>query len=284
MENIQRALNRAKEAQPPLPASPKYFHGGPKLAPGPSGIREVRLQRELLESERIVAHDRLDDRCKAFDMLRTQVLQTMDAQHAQVLCVTSPTAGCGKTVNAINLAMAIARQPERSALLVDLDFNGPQVARRLGIECEVGLIDVLDGKVAYQDALVQARAGSHELLVLPSKGTTAKVGEWPSAKVLAAFFNDLKKEDQHRIIILDLPPLLSGDEVISVLPYVEGILFVVSAGVTKQAQLKECEKHLQSSSIVRVVLNRSPEPGIEPYGYAPGEEYRRPRKFWQRRR
>ncbi len=195
----------------------------------------------------------------------------MEAQGAQTLAVTSPTSGCGKTVNIINLAMGIARLPERSVLLIDLDLNGPQISRRLGLNCEVGLIDVLDGTVAYQDALVQARVGSHEFLVLPSKGTSAANREWPSAKTLAALLRDLKQEDKSRIILLDLPPLLSGDEVISLLPYVDGVLFVVSAGVTTQAHLKECGKHLQASSLVRVVLNKSPEPTVATYGnYEPG--------------
>ena len=38
----------------------------------------------------------------------------------QVLAITSPTAGCGKTLTAINLALSVARQPECSALLVDM--------------------------------------------------------------------------------------------------------------------------------------------------------------------
>jgi Mrp family chromosome partitioning ATPase len=281
MENIQRALNRAQEAAL-APGVPLQFREETRFSPASAGIREVRLKRETLERERIVAHDRMDERCKSFDMLRTQVLQTMDTQQAQTLAVTSPTAGCGKTVNALNLAMAIARQPERSVLLIDLDLNGPQIARRLGIACDVGLIDVLDGTVAYQDALVQARVSGHELLVLPSKGTSAGEREWPSAKTLGALLKDLKQEDRSRVIIVDLPPLLSGDEVISVLPYVDGVMFVVSAGLTTQVHLKECAKHLQDASIIRVVLNRSPEPGIAPYGYAAGEGHRRPKRFWRR--
>lgn len=287
MEHIQRALDRAKEGKPEPRAAlhdvPPLVPEGSRFSPVASGIREVRLSKDVLERERIVAHDRLDERSKSFDMLRTQVLQTMDAQQAQILAVTSPTAGCGKTLNSINLALGIARQPERSALLIDLDLHGPQVARRLGFECEHGLIDVLEGKVAYQDALVNARIGSHELQILPSKGTDARAHEWPSAKTIAALLRDLKQEDRSRVIILDLPPLLSGDEVISLLPYVDGTMFVVAAGTTTQAHLKECGKHLQSTAIIRVVLNRSPEPGIAQYGYSPGEEHRTTKRFWRRR-
>ena len=285
MENIQRAIDRVKEHRTggPMVAAPSLQFTEPRrFSPGASGIREVRLKRDDLENERVIAFDRLDERSKSFDMLRTQVLQTMDAQQAQILAVTSPTAGCGKTLNAINLAMAIARQPERSVLLIDLDLNGPQVSRRLGFDCEVGLIDVLEGRVAYQDALVQARIGSHDLLILPSKGTHAGSQEWPSARTLAALLKDLKQEDRSRTIILDMPPLLSGDEVISMLPHVDSVLFVVAAGKTTQAHLKECSKHLQTSSLIRVVLNQSPEPGITAYGSSGAAEQAKSTRFWRR--
>lgn len=291
MEQIQRALNRVKETKSGLGAPLTKLAKAPPLSVDPglrgsgdlSGVREIRLSKEILERERIVAHDRLDDRSRSFDMLRTQVLQTMDAKHAQILAVTSPTAGCGKTLNSINLALGIARQPERSVLLIDLDLNGPQIARRLGIECDVGLIDVLEGRVAYQDALLRTKVGDHDLLVLPSKATNAGAVEWPSAKAFADLLKELKQDGGSRIVILDLPPMLSGDEVIALLPNVDGVLFVVAAGVTTQANLKECGKHLQSSSIIRVVFNRSPEPTVAAYGYSPGYEHRGPKRFWRRR-
>src|SRR5262249_52416000 len=66
----------------------------------------VKLNWTHLEQRRIVAHNVVDPRSKAFDMLRTQVLQAMDQKNWQFLAVTSPTEGCGKTVTAINLALS----------------------------------------------------------------------------------------------------------------------------------------------------------------------------------
>ena len=72
-------------------------------------------------------------------MLRTQILQSMDMKAWQFLGITSATEGCGKSVVAVNLALSIARQPERSVLLVDLDLQKPQVANYLGLKCEAAL-------------------------------------------------------------------------------------------------------------------------------------------------
>jgi len=62
-----------------------------------------------------------------------------------------------------------------------------------------------------------------------------------------------------KIVILDLPPLLSGDEVISVLPYVDCVLMVAAAGTTTTVELQECAKYLHSTPLVRIALNKVPD-------------------------
>src|SRR5215510_13360723 len=118
--------------QSPVDPGQSWLEAGSVL----SRIRPIALNAARLESRRIISYDVADQRAKSFDVLRTQILQEMDRKHWQVLAVTSPTAGCGKTLTAINLAISIARQPERAALLVDMDLRKPQVARRLGIGCD----------------------------------------------------------------------------------------------------------------------------------------------------
>ena len=81
-----------------------------------------------------------------YDMLRTQVLQSMSVGGWKVLGVTSPTPGCGKTVTATNLALSIARLPDHLVVLVDLDLQKPQIANSLGIvSTGGGVLDLLEG-------------------------------------------------------------------------------------------------------------------------------------------
>ena len=69
----------------------------------------------------------------------------MDAKSWQILGITSPTASCGKSVIAANLALSIARQPDRSVLLVDMDLQKPQIAEISGAEVRTG-IDECSGR------------------------------------------------------------------------------------------------------------------------------------------
>jgi Mrp family chromosome partitioning ATPase len=51
----------------------------------------------------------------------------------QVVAVTSPVGGDGKTTTAINLAGALAQSRDARVLLVDLDLRRPALARQLGL-------------------------------------------------------------------------------------------------------------------------------------------------------
>ena len=159
MDHIRQAIELAKEAQS-VEAKPPLTLGVPPRISVPSRhgladskINETALNLAHLEANRIIAHDRSDLRSRSFDMLRTQILQSMDLKSWQLLAVTSPTPACGKTVTSINLAISIARQPERSVLLVDMDLEKPQVAQCLGLKCEAGLVSVLEGRVPTSECI-----------------------------------------------------------------------------------------------------------------------------------
>ena len=72
-----------------------------------------QLNTSYLQSKRILAYDGADQRSRPYDMLRTQVLQSMTVGGWRILGVTSPGPGCGKTLTATNLAFSIA-QAKRS--------------------------------------------------------------------------------------------------------------------------------------------------------------------------
>jgi hypothetical protein len=198
-------------------------------------------------------------------MLRTQVLHSLDATGAKVLAITSPSPGCGKTVTAVNLAFSIARQSERSVLLVDLDLVRPKVANCLGLKSDNGVVDVLEGQIKLQDAIVHARIGKQELMVLPTKPTTGS-SELMASRAMAIMLQDIKRNYPSHIILVDLPPVLTSDDVIAVLPQIDCVLLVTAVGTSKVAEIEECSRHLKSADVLRIVVNKVPDAGA-PYYY-----------------
>jgi capsular exopolysaccharide synthesis family protein len=273
MENIRQAIERAKvlgrseeqpsnyrtlnTRQPELGLSrPEAIH---------ARVEEAELDRKWLESKRIVAYNAADLRSRSFDMLRTQVLQSMDLKGWTSLGVTSPTAACGKTMTAVNLAFSIARQHERSVLLVDMDLQKPQVAKTLGLECEHGLMGVLQGRSTLADAVTQARIGDCQVAVLPAEAATPSSSEWMASRTMNALLKDLRKEYSSHTVIFDLPPLLSSDDVIAIAPQIDCVLLVAAVGTSTVAEIKQCASYLQSTEVIRVVVNKVEEPSAKYY-------------------
>ncbi len=234
-------------------------HSGQPHAQSYDGrFAEVTLDQAHLEAARIIGHDVTDPRAKSYDILRTHVLQAMDLHDWHLLGITSPTKGCGKTLTSINLALSISRQMERAVLLIDMDFRKPQVASRLGVRSDVGLLDVLIGRASAPEAIFQVRAGRHSIAVLPTELTEGSA-ELIASRAMQSFIQELRRNFRSYVIILDLPPMLVSDDVTVLLPQIDCALLVAAVGTSTVPEIEECGRHLQSTNLVRVVVNKVPE-------------------------
>ena len=281
MEKIRQAVERAKASATEEPLRPvTASHGATPQAPPQNPtqkskpvnsagqapqFKDVEFNWQKLEQQRIVAHNAADPRSKAFDMLRTQVLQAMDQKNWRFLAITSPTAGCGKTVTAINLALSIARQPERSALLIDLDLPKPTVANYLGVKCQQGVRSILEGQTTLADAIIRAQIGNCELMILPAESSTVHSSELIASRNMDRMLQDIKQIFPSQTVIFDMPPLLLGDEVLATLPKIDGVLLVTAVGGSTVHEIEECNKYLQSTEVIRLVLNKAHEPAAKYY-------------------
>jgi len=266
VDSIRQAIELAKAADTAERAAVSVRN---PVRPSQEGlkVRNVTLNAAHLEQARIIAHGVDTPNGRYYDMLRTQVLQEMDKNSFQFLAITSPTAACGKSVTACNLAMSIARLPGRSVLLVDADLRKPVVARYLGLEGGSGIVSVLQERRTLSSTLIEASIGPSEILVLPGEVATATSSELMASQMMGTLLQTIKRDFRSRIVIFDLPPLLVGDDVISFLPRVDAVLLVTGVGTTSVAEIKECQKHLQRSKVIRVVVNKVTESTDDYYGY-----------------
>src|SRR3954468_17841276 len=101
--------------------------------------------------------------------LRLTIERLRRGRTLQVIAVTSPAAGEGKTLTAINLAGALARgSDDARVLLIDADLRRPAVARQLAIEdTGGGLGELVANSTATFDTLVH-RLKPYNLSVMPA--------------------------------------------------------------------------------------------------------------------
>ena len=182
MDRVRKALDlaRLERAQAGTSARPERAVPAPE-APGErpaagSSLTEILYSRTKvfapppaqLECNRIVDPASASPAAAAYRMLRTQVLQRMDANNWRILAIFSAGAEDGKTTTAINLAVSLGGDHSHTVLLVDLDFKRPRLASYFGLRPEFGVDDFLLGHAPLEDCLYHPE-GFERLVLLPAR-------------------------------------------------------------------------------------------------------------------
>ena len=103
--------------------------------------------------------------------------------------------------------------------------------------------------------------------MLPGEVALSKSSELMASQTMGTLLQTIKRDFRSRIVIFDLPPMLIGDDVISILPKIDAVLLVAGVGTTSLSDIKECQKHLRHSNVVRVVVNKVTDCADDYYAY-----------------
>jgi Mrp family chromosome partitioning ATPase len=270
MERIKQAIEKATQQNlnegGRMPYSQSDDKTGPSAGTTPQSsdvlekvsyqqTRVVKLKADILEKNRIFAFNKDDPASMIFDLLRTQVLQTMEEKGWRTLAITSATPGAGKTAVAINLAMSIAQKTNRSAMLVDFDLRQPRIGTYLGLPMEKSLNDLLNGDAELSEILVNPDIP--RLVIVPTREAVSKPSEVLSSNKIAGLIKDLRERYDSRITIFDLPSLLHSDDAISVIPQIDCILMVVANGMSSKLEIENALRHLSRANLIGTVFNKA---------------------------
>ena len=219
---------------------------------------EVTASAATLERERILSPGAAGAIGAPYKMLRTQVLRRLEQLGANTLAVLSPTEGAGKTLTAINLAIAIAAEEDRTVLLIDFDLRNPSIARRFGIQPELGVEECIESNTPVRQAMVKL-AGYERLTLLPARTRLEASSELLADQRTAALVAEMRARYANRILIFDIPPVLQADDALKVTRHVQAGLLVVREGHTRREDVTRSIELLRELKIVGTVLNGSRE-------------------------
>lgn len=200
----------------------------------------------------------------AYRHLRTSMLKELNKFKGQVLLITGPTVGVGKTTTAINLAISIARGSQRTAMLIDLDLRRPNIHRIFNYQPKFDIIDVLQGKAKFEDILITPNI--NRLTLVPGKRSYEYSSELLSLREMQKLVLHVKSRYPERIVIIDAPPILGCDDVDIVSNYIDACLVVVNHQTSKQ-ELEESLNRIKDVKIIGHVINRSKEAKFDRYYY-----------------
>ena len=238
---------------------------GVPLVRVPGGVeytrtRLVEIPPSVLERHRVAAVTN-DVTADAFRLLRTQVLMQMRQNDWRTLAVTSPNKGAGKSTVALNLAISFAMEVDYTALLVDADLRDPDLRHILELEPGPGLADYLVGAAPLEDLLIHPNIGN--LVLLPGGEPVANTSELMRSPMMAEMVRELRGRYPDRLIVFDVPPILSGADTLALSNYMDATILLVEERKTTRDDVQRACELLRHSNLMGVVLNKSrelPEP------------------------
>jgi capsular exopolysaccharide synthesis family protein len=190
---------------------------------------------------------------EAYRNLRSSLLYMSDTEaRPRTLLVTSSVPGDGKSLTATNLAITLAMSGSR-VLLVDADLRKGGLKGRLQVEAEAGMTEHLIAGTDWH-SLVKPTAVA-TLFLLPRGATTQRSSELFIGPVMDRFLKETA--EQYDYVVIDTAPVMAADDVTSLAPRVDGVLFVVRAEYTSSRVAHSALNMLyqRKANVLGLVLN-----------------------------
>ena len=175
---------------------------------------------------------------EAYDELAATILTQIVAERPAALWFTSVEEGIGRTAMVASLAEALARRQSQGVLAVDGDFRRPNLGSYFGVAPDPGLAAVLDGRVAWEEAIVATATAS--LFVLPAgRGDAA-----PTADRLVPLLEQWG--GRFGLVLVDAPAL-GQPEADRLVRHVHGVYLALRLGQTRQRALRRGLQALEAA-------------------------------------
>lgn len=189
----------------------------------------------------VLFHEPAGYRAEQVRALRNRLVALNPDGEPKTLVVTSAVRGEGKTVAALNLAMAFAELERQQVVVVDADLRRPSCEAYLNLNAEPGLADVLLGRLPVEKVL---RPAGHRNLMLLGAGTrVTNPAEVLGTSRLGELFERLKETYQY--VIVDTPPVLASTDAGVLAARADGALLVVRLEKSLKKQSREALRTLQ---------------------------------------
>ncbi len=204
---------------------------------------------------------------EALRSLRTSLHFAMMEAKNNILVVSGPRPGIGKTFIAANLAAVIA-QAGQKVIVVDADMRRGTLHKVLGAAHSAGLSDVLAGKVELNAAISTAPGvdGMHYI----GRG---EVPPSPSELLMHPRFAQILEELErtYDLVIIDTPPVLAVTDAVIVAKHAGSTLMVTRFGVNHPKEIRLAMKRFEQNGVqVKGAIFNAVEKrktGYHSYGY-----------------
>jgi capsular exopolysaccharide synthesis family protein len=205
---------------------------------------------EPISPEVVVLRDPASPAAEQYRILRHR-LEVLGRSGVKSLVFTSAEAGEGKTVTAVNAAVALGLGGRHKVVLVDGDLRRPHAHRLLGLQPREGLCDVVAGRATLAGTLW--RFGSDQLYVLPAGNVPERRATTLYDTRLSEVFEELKQ--RFDFVLVDAPQVLLLADVPALCQRLDGALLVIRAGMTARELVRAALDALSGIAVHGLILN-----------------------------
>ena len=201
---------------------------------------------------------------EAYKTLRTNIHFTLSDKICKKFCITSGSAGEGKSITMLNLALSVAESGQK-VLLIDADLRRPAIARLLVEKAAPGLSNVLVGQVNVDEAIRQQVFPNLDILF------SGEVPPNPSELLASEAFTELIETMSQRYdyILVDAHPVNVVSDACIIAKRLDGVLLLVRHTKSTRENVRQAVDNLKlvEANILGYVFNGVELHTKKYYGY-----------------
>ncbi len=246
---------------PLMPVRKPRRRAAGRALPGPTTQRRAPRQESIDSAVIDVPFSRFVECIRA---IKIGIDLSLPRTSNRVIGVTSALPNEGKTTVAASLARLIAHSGRR-VIIVDCDLRKPSLSSKFAPEATIGLVEVVDGRRPFEDAVWTDPESDLAILPVASDAPLLHTSEILASEATRALVDRLR--EVYDYVILDLPPLSPLVDARATALLVDGFVLVVEWGQTKVNVVRHALHNAPNvyENVLGTVLNKTDMKAVRRY-------------------
>ncbi|KAF7775453.1 tyrosine-protein kinase Etk/Wzc [Pseudoalteromonas citrea] len=244
----------------PVYASVPYSEYQVKL----TGFARARKGKTQKAKSILAVDNPADLSIEALRSLRTSLHFAMMEAKNNIIAISGPSPGVGKSFISVNLATVLA-QSDKKILIIDADMRKGYLQTQLGLNWDNGLSDYLSGRLSLTDVIKPSQVANLDVI------TRGQIPPNPSELLMHSNFSKLVEEvsSKYDLVIIDTPPILAVTDPAIVSAHAGSTLLVTRFGQSHVKELVVTRNRFEQNGIdvKGVVFNGVVKKASNAYGY-----------------
>jgi capsular exopolysaccharide synthesis family protein len=214
-------------------------------------LASIPLKPRLVDIDPAVA--------EAYRILATNLSFATSLASTAVITIVGYNPQVGKTSVVLGIAEATAT-PSREVLIIDSDMRAATLSRRLSLQHRPGIVDVLQGVIDPESAVVRIAEG---LSLLPARPSRINAATLLAGGTMQSLIPELR--ERYDLVLFDSPPISGLADGLILASMSDFAVLVARAGITKRDDLRAAASSLNQSFTPVAGLVMFEEKTSDPY-------------------